>query len=140
MQRLPPHRIQRAYEVSEIGLEEHPAPAGLGSRDETALGARPDLFGVHVEKSGGFIEIEGLHAGVSSEADLTPRTHYWLDRRKSRLRYLPGSGSNPRMQCIETHRVSARNRQKLEPLPRDLRAEMLEYGPGADRMPALRGG
>ena len=31
MQRLPPHRIQRAQELGEIGLEENPAAAGLGA-------------------------------------------------------------------------------------------------------------
>ena len=72
MQRLPPHRIQRAYKVSEVGLEEHPAASGLGSRDEAAPGARPDLLGVHVEKDRGFVEIESLHPTVSFEANLTP--------------------------------------------------------------------
>jgi hypothetical protein len=79
LQRLPPHRIQRAYKVSEVGLEEHPAASGLGSRDEATPGARPDLLGVHVEKSGGFIEIECLHATESFEANLTP------DRSSARL-------------------------------------------------------
>ena len=73
MQRLPLHRIQRAYEVSEIGLEEHPAPAGFRSGDEAALRPGANLFGVHVEKSGGFIQIEGLHATVSSDVNLTLR-------------------------------------------------------------------
>ena len=58
MQRLPSHRIQRAYEVGEIGLEEDPASSGLGSRNEAALGARPDLLGMHAEERGGFLEIQ----------------------------------------------------------------------------------
>jgi hypothetical protein len=79
LQRLPPHRIQRANELSEIGLEEHPAASGLGSRDEAAPGARPDFLGVHVEKDRGFVEIDSLHATVSFEANLTP------DRSSARL-------------------------------------------------------
>ena len=70
MQRLPSHRIQRADELSEIGLEEDPAPSGLRPRDEAALRPRADLFRVHVEECGGFIEIESLHATVSFEVDL----------------------------------------------------------------------
>jgi len=55
---LPSHRIQRAHELGEIDLEENPAPAGLGSRNEASLGARADFFGVHVEEGGGFVETE----------------------------------------------------------------------------------
>jgi hypothetical protein len=61
LQRLPPHRIQRAYELSEIGLEEYPAPASLRSRDEAALCAGPNFFWMHVQKGGCFVEIEGSH-------------------------------------------------------------------------------
>jgi hypothetical protein len=69
---LPPHRIQRAYELSEIGLEEDPASAGLRTGDEAALRPRADLFRMHVEECGGFNETEGLHVTASSEVNVTP--------------------------------------------------------------------
>jgi hypothetical protein len=83
LQRLPPHRIQRAYEVSEIGLEEDPAPASFRSGDEAALRPAANLFGMHVEKSGGFIQAEGLHATVSSDANLTPDALLAISAKKS---------------------------------------------------------
>jgi hypothetical protein len=58
---LPFHRIQRAHELGEIDLEENPAPAGFGSRNEPTLGARADFFGMHAEEGGGFVEIERSH-------------------------------------------------------------------------------
>jgi hypothetical protein len=58
---LPPHRIQRAYELSEISLEEYPAPASLSARDEAALCARANFLRMHVQKGGSFVEIEGSH-------------------------------------------------------------------------------
>ena len=58
MQRLPPHRIQRAQELGEIGLEENPAAAGLGTGDEAALGAGANFLGMHVQERGGLIEVE----------------------------------------------------------------------------------
>jgi hypothetical protein len=58
LQRLPPQRIQRAHELSEIDLEEDPAPSGLGTGNEAALGARTNLFRMHVKEGCGFIEIE----------------------------------------------------------------------------------
>jgi len=62
---LPPHRIQRAYELSEIRLEEHPAAPGLGSRNEASLGARPDLFGMHVQELSRLVEIQRPHSTSS---------------------------------------------------------------------------
>jgi hypothetical protein len=62
---LPPHRIQRAYELSEIGLEEHPAAPGLGSRNEAPLGARTDLLGMHVEELRRLVEIQRAHSTSS---------------------------------------------------------------------------
>lgn len=58
MQRLPPHRIQRAQEIGEIGLEENPAAAGLGAGDEAALGAGANFFGMHAKERGGLVEGE----------------------------------------------------------------------------------
>jgi hypothetical protein len=58
---LPPHRIQRAHKVGEIGLEENPAAARLCSGDEAALCAGANFFWMHVQKGGGFVEIEGSH-------------------------------------------------------------------------------
>ena len=58
MQRLPSQRIQRAQEVSEIGFEEHPAAAGLGSRNEPALGPGADFLGMHAQKRSRLVEIE----------------------------------------------------------------------------------
>lgn len=58
MQRLPPQRIQRAQEVGEISFEENPAPTGLGSRNEAALGPGADFLGVHAQKRGRLVEIE----------------------------------------------------------------------------------
>ena len=58
MQRLPPHRIQRAQEISEIGLQENPAAAGLGTGDQAALRPGADFLGVHAQESGGLVEIE----------------------------------------------------------------------------------
>lgn len=55
MQRLPFHRIQRAHEVGEIGVEEDPEPTGLGPGDEAALGSRANFLRVHVQEGGGFI-------------------------------------------------------------------------------------
>jgi len=49
---LPPNRIQRAYELSEIDLKEDPATACLCSRNDPALGASADLFGMHVQEGG----------------------------------------------------------------------------------------
>lgn len=78
MQRLPPHRIQRAQELGEIGLEENPAAAGLGTGDEAALRPRADFFGVHPQERGGLVEIErpfsdslrGGHGQLFSARDL----------------------------------------------------------------------
>ena len=58
MQRLPSHRIQRAQEIGEIGLEENPAAAGLGTGDETALRPSADFLGVHAQERGGLVEVE----------------------------------------------------------------------------------
>ena len=58
MQRLPPHRIQRAHELGEIDLQENPAPAGLGARDEAALRPRANFLRVHVQERGGLVEVE----------------------------------------------------------------------------------
>ena len=58
MQRLPPNRIQRADKAGEIDLEEHPAAARLGTRNEPALGARANLLGVHVQEGGGALEVQ----------------------------------------------------------------------------------
>ena len=37
------------------------APAGLRSRDQAALCARANFLRMHVQKGGGFVEIEGSH-------------------------------------------------------------------------------
>jgi hypothetical protein len=58
---LPFHRIQRAHKLGEIDLEKNPAPTGLGSRNETALGASADLFGMHMKERGGLSKIESFH-------------------------------------------------------------------------------
>lgn len=58
MQRLPSHRIQRAQEIGEIGLEENPAAAGLGTGDQAALGPGADFFGVHPKERGGLVDVE----------------------------------------------------------------------------------
>jgi len=55
---LPSHRIQRAQEVGEIGFEENPAAAGLGTGDEAALRPGADLLGVHAQERGGLVEVE----------------------------------------------------------------------------------
>ena len=59
MQRLPPNRIQRAYELSEIDLEENPATACLCPRNNPALGTRADFFGVHMQEGGRLLERQG---------------------------------------------------------------------------------
>jgi hypothetical protein len=61
LQRLPPHRIQRADELSEIALQEDPATTSLGSGNEAALRARANFLRVHAEKAGGLVEIKGSH-------------------------------------------------------------------------------
>jgi hypothetical protein len=58
LQRLPPYRIQRADKAGEIDLEENPAPARLGTRDDAALGAGADLLGVHVQEGRGLLEVQ----------------------------------------------------------------------------------
>ncbi len=58
MQRLPPHRIQRAQELGQIGLEENPAAAGFGTGDQAALHPGADFFGVHAQERGGLVEVE----------------------------------------------------------------------------------
>jgi hypothetical protein len=58
LQRLPPHRIQRAHEVGEITFKEDPALAGLGPWDEAALGSHANFLRVHVQERGGFVEGE----------------------------------------------------------------------------------
>lgn len=58
MQRLPSHRIQRAQEVGEIGLEKNPAAAGLGTGDEAPLRPSADFLGMHAQERGGLVEIE----------------------------------------------------------------------------------
>lgn len=63
MQRLPSHRIQRAHELSEVDLEEDPAPACLCSRDQATLRARANLLGMHVQEGGGFVESESPQRG-----------------------------------------------------------------------------
>ena len=67
MQRLPLPRIQRAHEIDEIALEEYPASASLCPWDEAALGARSNLFGVHVQKGCSFTEVERLHSPWSMD-------------------------------------------------------------------------
>ena len=58
MQRLPPNRIQRADKAGEIDLQEYPAPARLCARDDSALGARANLLGVHVQEGRRFLEVQ----------------------------------------------------------------------------------
>ena len=58
MQRLPSHSIQRAQELGEIGFEENPAAAGLGTGDEAALGPGADFLGMHAQERGGLVEVE----------------------------------------------------------------------------------
>ena len=64
MQRLPPIRIQRAHELSEIGVEEDPAPTCLGAWNEAALGPRTDFLRVHVQEGSGLIEGERPYRAV----------------------------------------------------------------------------
>jgi hypothetical protein len=71
---LPPHRIQRAYELSEISLEEYPAPASLRSRDQAALRARANFLRMHVQKGGSLVEIESSHDGGLREMTAYLRT------------------------------------------------------------------
>jgi hypothetical protein len=59
---LPSHRIQRAHELSEIDLEEHPTPTCLRSRNQAALGACADLLRMHVEERRGLVEIQGPYS------------------------------------------------------------------------------
>ena len=81
MQRLPPHRIQRAQELGEIGFEENPAAAGLCTGDEAALRPGADLLGVHAQERGGLVEVErsfsdslrAEHAQLLSAHDPGPR-------------------------------------------------------------------
>ena len=58
MQRLPPNRIQRADKAGEIDLQEHPTPARLCTGDDPALGARANLFGVHVQEGRRFLKVQ----------------------------------------------------------------------------------
>lgn len=58
MQRLPPHRIQRAHEVGEIALEKDPALARLGPGDEATLGPRANFLRMHVQERSRFVERE----------------------------------------------------------------------------------
>jgi hypothetical protein len=58
LQRLPPHRIQRAHEVGEIALEKDPAPTRLGPGDEASLGPRANFLRVHVQECSRLIESE----------------------------------------------------------------------------------
>jgi hypothetical protein len=58
LQRLPPHRIQRAHELGEITFKEDPALAGLGSGDEPALRSHTNLLRVHVQERSRFVEGE----------------------------------------------------------------------------------
>jgi hypothetical protein len=55
---LPSHRIQRAHEVGEIALEKDPALAGLGPRDQSALGPHANFLRVHVQEGSRLIEGE----------------------------------------------------------------------------------
>ena len=64
MQRLPSYRIQRAYELGEIGFEKDPAPAYLGPGDDSSFSPRTHFFRVHAQKGRRVIETEGPH-GVS---------------------------------------------------------------------------
>ena len=78
MQRLPPHRIQRAQELGEIGFQENPAAARLGAGDETALRPGADFLGVHAKERGGLLEgersfsdsIRARHGQLLSARDL----------------------------------------------------------------------
>jgi hypothetical protein len=72
LQRLPPHRIQRAHELDEVDLQEHPTPAGLRSGEEAALRTRPDFLRVHVQEASGFFESESPQ-GVSTQAEPVDR-------------------------------------------------------------------
>lgn len=58
MQRLPSHRIQRAQELGEIGLEENPAAAGFRAGDEAALRPGTDFLRVHAQELGCLVEAE----------------------------------------------------------------------------------
>jgi hypothetical protein len=64
---LPSHRIQRAHELSEIDLEEHPTPTCLRSRNQAALGACADLRRMHVEERRRIVEIQGAYSTRSRE-------------------------------------------------------------------------
>jgi hypothetical protein len=52
---LPPIRIQRAYELGEVDLQEDPATSCLGPRNYSALGTATDLFGMHMEEGGSLV-------------------------------------------------------------------------------------
>jgi hypothetical protein len=58
------HRIQRAHELGEVGVEEDPAPTCLGAWNEGALGSHANLLRVHVQEGGGLIEGERPYRAV----------------------------------------------------------------------------
>jgi hypothetical protein len=58
---LPFERIQRADKLGEIDFQENPAPASLGPGDESAFRPRADFLGMHMEKCGGFVQVERFH-------------------------------------------------------------------------------
>lgn len=70
MQRLPPHRIQRAHEVGEIGFEEDPPASDLGAGNESPLRPRAHLFRVHAKERRRVIEIEGSHGARDVHLDV----------------------------------------------------------------------
>jgi len=70
LQRLPPHRIQRAHELGEIGFKEDPASADFGSRDGAPLGPRAHLFRVHAQEARRIMEAKGSHGVTDVSADV----------------------------------------------------------------------
>jgi hypothetical protein len=83
---LPFERIQRADKLGEIDFQENPAPSGLGTRNQATFGARTNFFGVHVQKCGGFVQIERSRSesfGMDIAACRAARSITYLAQRAS---------------------------------------------------------
>lgn len=61
MRHLPRGTVQRPQIVGKIGFEEAPELAGLGAGQDAGLRQASNGLRVHLQESGGFLEVQGVH-------------------------------------------------------------------------------
>jgi len=63
LRHLPRRTVQRPQVVGKVGFEEAPELAGLGAGQDAGFRQTSHRLRVHLQKSGGFIEVQGVHWG-----------------------------------------------------------------------------